>query len=50
MTQPVSLLTLDKALNAFGSAHPKSWKQHDKLDMTDKLMLGACSVVTVHGC
>lgn len=48
MTQLVSLLALDKALNAFGSAHPKSWKQNDRLDMTDKLMLGACSVGIVH--
>lgn len=48
VTQLVSLLALDKALNAFGSAHPKSWKQNDRLDMTDKLMLEACSVGTVH--
>lgn len=48
MTQLVSLLALDKALNAFGSAQPKSWKQNDRLDMTDKLMLGACSVGSSH--
>lgn len=48
VTQLVSLLALGKALNAFGSAQPKSWKQNDRLDMTDKLMLGACSVGTIH--
>lgn len=48
MTQLVSLLALDKALNAFGSARPKSWKQKDRLDMTDKLILGACLVGTAH--